>query len=58
LLELRKALEITEEKLVDSRQEEERLKLHYEANIEELIMKVNVQFMDVHAHDNIYYLHN
>lgn len=36
-------METTEAKLMESRQEEERLKLHYEANIEELTMKVHAQ---------------
>ena len=38
---MRKALETAEATLMESRQAEERLKLHYEANIEELIMKVH-----------------
>ena len=45
LLELRKALETTEAKLMESRQEEERLKLYYEANVEELSIKVNLQLI-------------
>ena len=35
-------METTEAKLMEFRQEEERLKLHYEANIKELSIKVKI----------------